>query len=215
MSDFTRRQMGGLLGGASALALLGAAAAARAQAPARAKDGVVVIGMPLEPPVLDPNLNAASAVREITYQNIYESLTRIDRKGMIIGGRKLDRVGRRVRFVFKLRAGVKYHDGEPCRRQTSNSLRPVVGAGLTAPGKSRRAIKGVSGRADHRAGDLRTRRLLPLNVGISDAPSCATSAAQRHQTGRHQPSCSGTQEGDRCAGEVADLPGPGAISSTR
>ena len=40
---------------------------------AQAKDKLV-LGMSLEPPVLDPNKNAAAAIREITYQNIFESL---------------------------------------------------------------------------------------------------------------------------------------------
>jgi peptide/nickel transport system substrate-binding protein len=139
MSDFTRRQLGGLLGGAGALALLGAAPAALAQAPARAKDGVVVIGMSLEPPVLDPNLNAASAVREITYQNIYESLTRIDRNGKIIPGLaeswSVSEDG--MQFTFKLRAAVKYHDGEPCEAaDVKFTLDRLSAPDATAPGKS-------------------------------------------------------------------------------
>jgi peptide/nickel transport system substrate-binding protein len=139
MSDFTRRQLGGLLGGASALALMGGGPAAQAQAPARAKDGVVVIGMPLEPPVLDPNLNAASAVREVTYQNVYESLTRINQRGAIVPGLAeswtISEDGQQ--FVFKLRAGVKYHDGEPCdAADVKFTLDRLSAPDATAPGKS-------------------------------------------------------------------------------
>jgi len=93
-----------------------AAAPAPAPAPMPAKPAKdsVVIGMSLEPPVLDPSLNAASAVREITYQNIYESLTRIDRNGKIVPGLAeswtISPDGKE--YVFKLRSGVKFHDGE-------------------------------------------------------------------------------------------------------
>jgi len=52
------------------------------------KDGVTV-GMVLEPPHLDPTAGAAAAIREVTYANIFEGLTRIDAKG------------------------VKFHDGTP------------------------------------------------------------------------------------------------------
>ncbi len=91
-----------------------AATPAPAPAPARPVKDSVVIGMSLEPPVLDSSLNAAAAIREITYQNIYESLTRIDRNGKIVPGLAeswtVSPDGKE--YVFKLRSGVKYHDGE-------------------------------------------------------------------------------------------------------
>ena len=43
----------------------------------------LVIGMSLEPPVLDPTKNAAAAIREVTTPSIFESLGRIDRTGAI------------------------------------------------------------------------------------------------------------------------------------
>ena len=82
--------------------------------PAKPAKDSVVIGMSLEPPVLDSSLNAAAAIREITYQNIYESLTRVDRNGKIVPGLAeswtVSPDGKE--YVFKLRSGVKYHDGE-------------------------------------------------------------------------------------------------------
>ena len=53
---------------------------------AQAKDKLV-IGMSLEPPVLDPTKNAAAAIREVTSPGIFESLGRIDRIGAIAPGR--------------------------------------------------------------------------------------------------------------------------------
>lgn len=82
--------------------------------PAKPARDDVIIGLSLEPPVLDSSLNAAAAIREITYQNIYESLTRIDRNGNIVPGLAeswtVSPDGKE--YVFKLRTGVKYHDGE-------------------------------------------------------------------------------------------------------
>jgi len=56
-----------------AIALALSAAAAGAQA----KD-TLSLGMVLEPPHLDPTAGAASAIREVTYANLYEGLVRID-----------------------------------------------------------------------------------------------------------------------------------------
>jgi peptide/nickel transport system substrate-binding protein len=188
MSDFTRRQLGGLLGGASALALLGPAASAWAQAPARAKDGAVVIGMSLEPPVLDPNLNAAAAIRELTYQNVYESLTRIDRKGSIIPGLAeswtVSEDG--TVYVFKLRAGVKYHDGEPCEAaDVKFSLDRLSAPNATAPGKSLyTSIKSVevvdptTVRVTLKAPDA----YILYNVGIADAAIMGRKSAATNGT---------------------------------
>ena len=50
--------------------------------PAAAKD-TLTVGMVLEPPILDPTAGAASAIREVTYANIFEGLTRIDAKGEV------------------------------------------------------------------------------------------------------------------------------------
>src|ERR1700682_6297718 len=85
-----------------------------AEAWAQAKDRLV-IGMSLEPPLLDPTKNAAAAIREVTTPSIFESLGRIDRTGAIGPGLaeswNVSEDGKE--YIFKLRQGVKFHDGEP------------------------------------------------------------------------------------------------------
>jgi peptide/nickel transport system substrate-binding protein len=80
---------------------------------AESKDRLV-IGMSLEPPVLDPTKNAAAAIREVTTPTIFESLGRIDRSGAIGPGLaeswSISEDGKE--YVFKLRPNVKFHDGE-------------------------------------------------------------------------------------------------------
>ena len=76
MDALSRRHLFGAAGALATVSVLGP------EAWAQAKDRVV-IGMSLEPPVLDPTKNAAAAIREVTTPNIYESLGRIDRNGAI------------------------------------------------------------------------------------------------------------------------------------
>ncbi len=88
------------------------AAAVAMTAQAQTKDQVV-IGMQLEPPVLDPTVNPAAAIGEITQLNIYEGLTRIDERGAVLPGLAerwtVSPDGRT--YTFALRAGVVFSDG--------------------------------------------------------------------------------------------------------
>ncbi|HEY2133786.1 MAG TPA: ABC transporter substrate-binding protein [Acetobacteraceae bacterium] len=85
-----------------------------AQGAQAAKD-TLVVGMVLEPPFLDPTAGAASAIREVTYANIYEGLTRIDEKGQVqpalAESWTVSPDG--LIYTFKLHTGVKFHDGTP------------------------------------------------------------------------------------------------------
>ena len=80
---------------------------------AHAKD-TLTVGMVLEPPGLDPTAGAASAIREVTYANLYEGLTRINAKGEVEPGLAeswtISPDG--LIYTFKLIHGVKFHDGE-------------------------------------------------------------------------------------------------------
>src|SRR5438045_6838433 len=103
-----------MMGALATLSVLGTQALfseAWAQGPAKDK---VVIGMSLEPPVLDPTKNAAAAIRSIACPSIFESLGRIDRNGEIkpnlAESWKISDDGKE--YVFKLRSGVKFHNGE-------------------------------------------------------------------------------------------------------
>ncbi|TIL83058.1 MAG: ABC transporter substrate-binding protein, partial [Mesorhizobium sp.] len=44
----------------------------------------LVIGIPLEPPHLDPTAGAAAAIDEVLYANVFEGLTRIGPNGEVL-----------------------------------------------------------------------------------------------------------------------------------
>jgi peptide/nickel transport system substrate-binding protein len=94
------------LAAALAATLLGGAA--------QAKD-TLTLAMVLEPPILDPTAGAAAAIKEVTYANIFEGLTRIDGKGEVQPGLAaswtISPDG--LAYTFKLHTGVKFHDGTP------------------------------------------------------------------------------------------------------
>lgn len=96
------------------LVALAAGALFVAAGQADAKD-TLTLGMVLEPPHLDPTAGAASAIREVTYANIYEGLTRIDRNGQVqpalAESWSISPDG--LTYTFKLIGGVKFQDGTP------------------------------------------------------------------------------------------------------
>jgi peptide/nickel transport system substrate-binding protein len=96
------------------LAALFAGAILAVSGRAEAKD-TLTLGMVLEPPHLDPTAGAAAAIREVTYANIFEGLTRIDHEGKVhpalAESWSISPDG--LSYKFKLIAGVKFHDGTP------------------------------------------------------------------------------------------------------
>ena len=98
-----------LLGGTAALSL---ALTLPQGAQAQARDSVI-IGMTLEPTTLDPTSGAAQAIREVTYLNIFEGLVSIDRKGKLRPclAESWTAAPDGLTYTFKLRSGVKFHDG--------------------------------------------------------------------------------------------------------
>ena len=73
----------------------------------------LVLGMPLEPPHLDPTAGAAAAIDEVLYANLFEGLTRIGPSGEVLPqlaeSWTVSDDGKV--YTFKLRSGVKFHDG--------------------------------------------------------------------------------------------------------
>ena len=92
--------------GLIAFASVGAAEAARTD---------LVLGMPLEPPHLDPTAGAAAAIDEVLYANVFEGLTRIGSGGEVLPALAeswtVSDDGKV--YTFKLHTGVKFHDGTP------------------------------------------------------------------------------------------------------
>jgi peptide/nickel transport system substrate-binding protein len=93
----------------------GLAALLLTAAPAFAQQDTITLGMVLEPPNLDPTSGAAAAIREVTYANIYEGLTRFGPDGSVNPGLAHDWEisDDGLTYTFHLREGVTFHDGAP------------------------------------------------------------------------------------------------------
>jgi peptide/nickel transport system substrate-binding protein len=96
------------------LALAGALAMTTALTPALAQTRTdVKVGLVLEPPSLDPTAEAAAAVDEVLYANVFEGLTRFAADGSIVpalaASWAISDDG--LTYTFKLHDGVKFHDG--------------------------------------------------------------------------------------------------------
>jgi peptide/nickel transport system substrate-binding protein len=100
---------------AALTAVVLAAALATPLAPAQSKKDTVTLAMVLEPPGLDPTTAPAAAIGEIVHYNVLEGLTKINVDGsvtpLLAESWTMDPDGKS--YTFKLRKGVKFHDGEP------------------------------------------------------------------------------------------------------
>ncbi len=98
--------------GAAVLLLTAMTTPTLAQVPAPPRT-TLSIGLPLEPPVLDPTINPAEPIRLITNDNVLEELLRIDEDGrvqpLLARGWTVSADG--LRYDFPLRGGVRFHDG--------------------------------------------------------------------------------------------------------
>ena len=81
--------------------------------PVFAANTAVTVGMVLEPPNLDPTSGAAAAIREVTYANIFQGLTRFDANGAILPdlAKSWDISADGLTYTCHLATGVKFHDG--------------------------------------------------------------------------------------------------------
>lgn len=97
----------------AALAL--AALAIAAPASAQPRKDTAILGMTLEPaPGLDPTSASAAAIGEVVHYNVLEGLTKINMDGritpLLAESWSIDPDGKL--YTFKLRRGVRFHDGE-------------------------------------------------------------------------------------------------------
>ena len=88
---------------------------APATAPAQPKKDTVVLGMTLEPTGLDPTAGAAAAIAEVVLYNVFETLTKVQGDGSVAPLLAQSWTGSpdAKTYTFKLRHGVKFHNGEP------------------------------------------------------------------------------------------------------
>lgn len=96
------------------LPFLAFAALIAAAPPALAQNrDAVVLCMTLEPPILDPTAGAAQAIKEVTYNNIFETLVSIDSSSKLQPrlAASWSLAADNVTYTFKLQPGVKFHDG--------------------------------------------------------------------------------------------------------
>lgn len=101
-------------------ASLAALAALPAGALAQGRKDSIVLAMTLEPsPGLDPTGGAASSIAEITLYNIYETLTKINPDGSVtpLLAESWEVSPDLTTYTFRLRKGVKFHNGEPFNAQ--------------------------------------------------------------------------------------------------
>jgi peptide/nickel transport system substrate-binding protein len=111
MKKLTRTPLAAALG----LATLATLAISPPSAQAQARKDSAVLAMVLEPaPGLDPTSASAAAIGEIVHYNVLEGLTKIHMDGsitpLLAESWSTDPDGKS--YTFKLRKGVKFHDGE-------------------------------------------------------------------------------------------------------
>ena len=92
--------------------LLGVASLAPTPAVAQVSNRLV-LGLPLEPPNLDPTSGAAAAVDEVVYANVFEGLTRLNQSGAVLPAlaERWEASPDGLGWTFYLRRGVRFSDG--------------------------------------------------------------------------------------------------------
>jgi ABC-type dipeptide/oligopeptide/nickel transport system permease component/ABC-type transport system substrate-binding protein len=99
-----------------------------------------VIGVQLEPPVLDPTSNPAAPITEIVYGNVYEGLVQFAADGSVrpalATAWEISADG--LIYTFHLRRGVRFHDGTAFDAATAKfSLDRALAPGSSNPQKER------------------------------------------------------------------------------
>jgi peptide/nickel transport system substrate-binding protein len=121
---------------AAILALLGVLLAGpRVHAGERA-----IIGMQLEPPILDPTANPAAAISEVLYGNVLEGMVQFAADGSVLPrlAASWDISDDGLIYVFHLVSGVRFHDGSSFDAAAAKySLDRITAAGSVNPQRSR------------------------------------------------------------------------------
>ena len=75
----------------------------------------LILGLPLEPPNLDPTSGAAAAVDEVVYANVFEGLTKLTQNGAVAPSlaETWEAAPDGLTWTFHLRRGVTFSDGSP------------------------------------------------------------------------------------------------------
>lgn len=121
-----------------AMAVLALACCAILSPAALAGRGHVVVGMSIEPQGLDPTAAAPVAIGQVTWQNIYQGLVRLDRDGRIQPqlAESWTVTPDGLTYTFSLRQGVKFHNGEAFDAATAKfALDRARGTASTNPQK--------------------------------------------------------------------------------
>src|SRR3954469_17512140 len=116
---------------------------------AQGRKDSIVLAMTLEPaPGLDPTGGAASSIAEITLYNIFETLTKINADGSVtpLLAESWEVSPDLTTYTFKLRKGVKFHNGEPFNAHTVKFAFDRAG-GEKSTNKDKRTFANVSTRA--------------------------------------------------------------------
>ena len=152
--------------------------------------------MVLEPPGLDPTIAPAAAIGEIVHYNVLEGLTKINVDGsvtpLLAESWTIEPDGKT--YTFKLRKGVKFHDGEAFdASDVKFSFERAKAEGST--NKAKKAVfDNISSRHDARSEHRdphaqQRRRQLPVPHGREHRgdPRSEERAGDRDQADRHRP----------------------------
>lgn len=96
----------------------------------------IIIGLQLEPPVLDPTLTASATAGEIVYCNVFEGLTVLNEEGnpspRLASDWQINHDG--LHYDFTLRKDVRFHDGRPFNaRVAAQSLSRIIAEDSSNP----------------------------------------------------------------------------------
>src|SRR5271169_3645276 len=99
-----------------------------------------IIGIQLEPPILDPTANPAAAISEVLYGNVYEGLVQFAADGSVLPqlAASWDVSDDGLTYVFHLVAGARFHDGNFFDAAAAKfSLDRIIAAGSINPQRAR------------------------------------------------------------------------------